>query len=202
MNSFRLPRPIALIPLAWALLLAGNVRAEPADWEIDAEHFSVAFAAEHMGFQQQLGMFLEAAGGFRYDPETRELGAGRVEIKAASVFTNHQRRDDHLRGRDFLDSAQHPLILFEATGYTAREGDPQGGILAGNLTLLGNTQPVELEVTINRQARYPFGHRRETLGISAHTTILRSRWGMDYAVADNLVGDAVTLRFEFEAVRR
>ena len=67
--------------------------------------------------------------------------------------------------------------------------------------MLGETHPVVLQVTINKQAKYPFGHRRETLGLSVHTTISRSLWGMDYGVADNLVGDEVTLRFEFEALR-
>ena len=185
-----------LLLMSWA-----GVSAEPAEWEIDGEHFSIAFAADHVGFQQQLGLFLEGSGRFRFDPETQELSSGRIEIQADSVFSNHSRRDNHLRSDDFLDADRHPLIIFEATGYAPGEnGD--SGVLTGNLTLLGNTHPVELEVTINKNARYPFGHRRETLGISARTTILRSRWGMDYGVADNLVGDTVTLRFEFEALRQ
>lgn len=186
--------------LAGLVLAAGCAQAEPADWEIDPAHFSIGFEIGHAGYQQQLGLFLDASGSFRYDPETRELDEGRVEVQADSIFTDHEERDDHVRGEDFLDTANHPLIVFEATGYTPR--GESGGTLAGDLTLLGNTHPVELDVTINRHADYPFGHRRETLGISARTTIQRSRWGMDYGVADNLVGDEVTLRFEFEALRQ
>jgi polyisoprenoid-binding protein YceI len=188
--------------LATLLMCCGNgASAEPADWQIDPEHFSISFAADHVGFQQQLGMFLEAEGSFRYDTETRQLSSGRVEIQADSVFSNHRRRDNHLRSDDFLNARRHPLIVFEASEYIpVSTGD--SGILAGNLTLLGNTHPVELEVTINKQDRYPFGHRRETLGISARTTILRSRWGMDYGIADNLVGDEITLRFEHEALQQ
>jgi polyisoprenoid-binding protein YceI len=59
-----------------------------------------------------------------------------------------------------------------------------------------------MQVTLNKRERYPFGHRQETLGISASTTIQRSQWGMDYGVSNNLVGDAVDLRFEFEAIRQ
>lgn len=49
------------------LLALGAVPAlaEMADWEIDAEHFSIAFEAGHIGYQQQLGFFLEASGNFR-----------------------------------------------------------------------------------------------------------------------------------------
>ena len=174
--------------------------AEPADWEIDAEHFSIAFEAGHIGFQQQLGFFLEASGSFSYDTETQQLGAGRVEINAESIFSNNEDRDDHLRGRDFLNARRHPLIVFEASEYIPV--DASTGTLKGNLTIIGETHPVELNVFLNKQARYPFGHRKETLGISANAVINRSQWGMDYGVGNNMVGDEVKLRFEFEAIQQ
>ena len=178
----------------------GSAYAAPVDWKMDPDHLSVAFEIEHIGYQQQIGMFREARGSFRYDPETHELAEGRFEVDAASVFTAHDERDEHVRNDDFLDVENHPAIVFEATGYTPGEGN--GGTLAGDLTLLGQTHPVELDVTINKRAEYPFGHGKETLGVSARTTIKRSRWGMDYAVSNNLVGDEVALRFEFEAIRQ
>ena len=191
----------SLALLALSMFSVGQVQAEPADWEIDPEHFSIAFEAGHVGYQKQLGLFLEGSGSFRYDPEARELSSGRVEIQAGSIFTNLNARDNHLRGRDFLNARRNPLIVFEATEYAPGD-DAVSGTLTGNLTLLGESHPVVLDVTINKQAEYPFGHRRETLGISAHTTILRSLWGMDYGVEGDLVGDEVTLRFEFEALRQ
>ncbi len=194
---------LSLAMLAPLVLTIGHAQAEPADWEIDAEHFSIAFEAEHIGFQKQLGMFLEGSGRFNYDPENRRLSTGRVEIQAASIFSNNDDRDKHLSGRDFLNVKRNPAIVFEATGFApGNDVAAKRGTLTGNLTLLGETHPVELEVIINKQAKYPFGHRKETLGISAHTTILRSQWGMDYGVAKDLVGDEVTLRFEFEAIRQ
>lgn len=186
--------------LAPALLLAGNAGAEPADWRIDPEHFSIAFDVEHIGYQRQIGLFRDASGSFRYDPEANELVEGRVVVEADSVFTDHDERDRHLRDDDFLDADDHPEIVFEATGWTPEADDR--GTLAGRLTLLGRTHPVELDVTLNKRAEYPFGHGRETLGISARTTIARSGWGMDYAVDNGLVGDDVALRFEFEAIRQ
>lgn len=183
------------------LLTLQTAQAETADWEIDPAHFSIAFEASHVGYQQQLGMFLEGSGAFRYDPETGVLSSGRVEIQAGSIFTNHDARDNHLRGRDFLNARRNPLIVFEATEFSSGNDDARG-TLTGNLTLLGETHPVVLDIVINKRADYPFGHRSETLGISAQTTIVRSLWGMDYGVADDLVGDEVSLRFEFEALRQ
>ena len=195
-------RSLLLALLCPWMLAAGVARAEPADWIIDGEHFSISFAAGHIGYQQQMGLFLEGSGSFRYDPEAGQLSSGRVEIQAASIFSNHDARDEHLRGRDFLNAERHPVIVFEATGFEPADQQSMQGTLRGNLTLLGQTHPVALQVTINKRERYPFAHRREVLGISAHTTILRSQWGMDYGVANALVGDEVSLRFELEAIRQ
>ena len=194
-------RTQSILTLLAALTLAGtSAQAEPVDWEIDPEHFSIAFEIDHMGFQRQIGLFLDASGRFRFDPETEELVDGRVEVGAASVFTDHDERDGHVRGEDFLDAEDHPDIVFEATAFEPAENG--SGTLSGELTMLGKTHPVELQARINKRASYPFGHGKETLGISARTTIKRSRWGMDYAVSNNLVGDEVALRFEFEAIRQ
>jgi polyisoprenoid-binding protein YceI len=190
----------ALIGLV--VLPGSTARAELAVWEIDSEHFSIAFEVEHIGYQQQLGMFLEGSGQFRYDPERRMLDSGRIEISADSVFTNLDDRDEHLKGRDFLNVRRYPAIVFQADKLTLDPSSPTTGTLTGTLTMLDTSQPVELLVNINKRERYPFGHRKETLGISASTTINRSQWGMDYGVGNALVGDAVKLRFEFEAIRQ
>ena len=174
--------------------------AEPENFEIDKEHFSIGFLVEHVGYASTLGQFLEAEGSFVYDESANELNEGEVIIKANSVFTNHQRRDKHLKDDDFLNTDRHETIRFEATQW--RPTGNQTGTLVGDLTLLGQTRAVELNVTINKSAKYPFGHGQHTLGISARTTIERSDWGMTYGVEDGLVGDEVELIFEFEAIQQ
>ena len=183
------------------LCTSGLLIAQSARWEIDPEHFSIVFEVEHIGYQSQLGLFLEGSGEFDFDPETFEFFSGRVEIQAESIFSNNDDRDDHLRGRDFLNSRRHPTILFEASEFLLNQ-QRSGGELRGNLTLLGKTNPTTLIVKLNKFARYPFGHRKETIGISASTVIERSKWGMDYGVSNYMVGDKVILRFEFEAVQK
>ncbi|MFY0990022.1 YceI family protein [Halomonas sp. C05BenzN] len=176
------------------------VAAEPHTYEIDPEHFSIGFLTEHVGYADLLGMFLEGSGEFVYDDETRELHSARVEISADSVFSNHEERDNHLRSNDFLDAGRYPTIVFEATGFEAHSDSE--GTLEGELTLLGETRPVTLDVTLNKAEVYPFGHEQYTLGLSARTTIARSDWGMTYGVDNGMVGDEVTLIFELEALRQ
>lgn len=84
--------------------------------------------------------------------------------------------------------------------YDEQTGDNTGTV-TGDLTLLGQTRPVDIDVTLNKAAEYPFGHEEYTLGISAETAIKRSDWGMTYGVDNGMVGDEVTLRFGFEAIK-
>ncbi len=145
-------------------------------------------------------MFLEGQGEFVYDEQTRELHSGRVEIATDSVFTNHEERDNHLRSNDFLDARRYSTIVFEVTDFEARSDSE--GTLEGELTLLGETRPLTLDVTLNKADVYPFGHGQHTLGLSARTTIARSDWGMTYGVDNGMVGDEVELILELEAIRQ
>lgn len=185
------------------LMLATTLAAQAGDakYVIDREHFSIGFMVEHIGYADTLGQFLEAEGSFVYDEAANELREGEVLVQADSVFTNHEQRDEHLRNDDFLEADQHATIRFEATDWQPAADDPGRGTLEGQLTLLGETRPVSLDVTLNKAAEYPFGHGEYTLGVSARTTIRRSEWGMTYGVERNLVGDEVELIFEFEAIR-
>lgn len=188
--------------LALALLLlfpAFNLQAEPRQYTIDPEHFAIQFGINHLGYETVLGFFLKAEGQFQYDAEAGTVPSGKVTVASDSVFTNHEERDHHVRSSDFLSADKYPMIVYQVTGFE-KTGDNTGK-LRGDLTLRGQTHPVTLMVTLNKAAVYPFGHESYTLGLSAHTTIKRSEWGMTYALDPLLVGDEVELRFEFEAIR-
>ncbi|MCR8915773.1 YceI family protein [Marinobacter panjinensis] len=173
--------------------------AEPETYVIDDEHFSMAFEVMHIGYAPVMGMFRDVEGQFEYDEEKKQLTSGKLTFKSKSVFTNHDKRDDHLRKDDFLNSGKFPDITFEVTGFEAT-GD-NTGIVTGDLTLLGQTRSVAVDVTLNESAEYPIGHEDYTLGMTAETTIKRSEWGMTYGIEDDLVGDQVRMRFGLEAVR-
>jgi polyisoprenoid-binding protein YceI len=191
------PTARLLIPLMLPLWTPAAL-AEPRSFTIDRDHLSIVFLVDHIGYQRQIGQFLEAGGSFVYDAEANLLTEGEVTIEADSVFTNHDRRDRHLRNDDFLDAGEYPEIRFVVTGHRVDEGNRHQ--VDGDLTLLGQTRPVRLEVTLNKAADYPFGHGEYTLGLSARTTIRRSEWGMDYGLSGGLVGDEVELWFELEAI--
>ncbi|MDU9004368.1 YceI family protein [Sedimentitalea todarodis] len=178
-------------------LAATSVQAAPAQYSLDPEHTLVAFTVEHIGYARVLGVFSEVSGTFTYDAETQELSDVSVTVGAASVDTFHDARNGHVNAGDFLDTGNFREITF-----TASEGSPLGensGTVTGDLSMLGQSHPVTLDVTLNKAAEYPFGHKKFTLGLSITAEIMRSEWGMTYAVENGLVGDAVSILIETEA---
>ncbi len=192
-------RQLPVVAFVAAALAAAPATAEPQAYEIDPEHFSIGFLAQHLDFADVIGMFLEGEGSFTYDADTKTVSDLRVEIVADSVFTNHKRRDRHLRSPDFLNAREFPNIVF--TGTAAEALTDNTGTVTGELQLLGQTRPVTLDVTLVNAAVYPFGHEKFTLGISARTAFTRSQFGMSYGIGD-LVGDEIELMFEFEAIQQ
>lgn len=192
--------PIRRWTLALLLLVpAFHLNAEPRHYTIDPDHFAIQFGINHLGYETVLGFFLDAQGEFQYDAEAGTVPSGKVTVATKSVFTNHDERDHHVRSSDFLSADDFPTIVYQVTGFE-KTGDNTGKLM-GNLTLRGQTHPVTLDVTLNKAAVYPFGHKSYTLGLSARTTIRRSDWGMTYALDPLLVGDEVDLRFELEAIQ-
>lgn len=181
-------------------LFATAATAVPKTYKLDPEHTIVAFMVDHLGFSRMLGRFNKVSGGFVYDEETQTLSNLRVVVETASVDTHHKRRDNHVRSKDFLHVKKYPQMIFEAGG-----GVPEGpdrGTVPGRLTLLGQTKPLTLDVTLNKSAVYPFGHSRHTLGISARAAVNRSEYGMTYGVAAGMVGDVVDIIIEIEAIQQ
>ena len=184
--------------LACLLLTAGAARAEEARYRLDPDHTVVAFEASHIGYASVIGLFQHVTGSFRFDDATRTLSDLRVDVELASVFTNHAKRDEHLRSAEFLDAASQPVASFVMTGAEAL-GDDHGRI-TGDLTLRHTSRPVTLDVRLNRLGPYPFGGSY-VLGASATTTVKRSEFGSTYAVENGWVADEIPVRIEIEAIR-
>jgi polyisoprenoid-binding protein YceI len=180
-----------------------QAQAQAARYEIDPDHLTVAFLVDHIGYAKTLGMFRTARGSYSFDEASARLSAVRIEVETASVFSNQRKRDEHLKGPDFLNSSEFPRMVFSAD--TARRTGDRTFEIAGQLQLLGKTQPLTLQATWNKSAESPmggFGRKPYVMGVSARGSFKRSAFGMNYAVANGWVGDEVSLIIEFEAVRQ
>lgn len=175
------------------------VQAEPATYKLDPDHLSVGFLVEHIGYAKVLGLFRAARGGFVFDEAKPDLRDVRIEIDTRSVFSNQAKRDEHLKGADFLNAAEFPRMVFTAAA-ARRTGDRTFAI-DGQLELLGQSKPMTLDATWNKSANSPIADTYVT-GVSARGQFKRSAFGMNYGVGNGWVGDTVELIVEFEAIRQ
>ncbi|MCV0440831.1 MAG: YceI family protein [Hydrogenophaga sp.] len=194
---------LSTFALCAALLASSPAQAQAARYELDPDHTTVAFLVDHVGYAKVLGLFRSARGSYKFDEATATLSEVRIEVETASVFSNQRKRDEHLKGPDFLNSGEFPRMVFTAGG-ARRTGDRTFEI-AGQLELLGKSLPLTLQATWNKSAESPLGgplRKPYVMGVSARGSFKRSTYGMNYAVANGWVGDEVPLIIEFEAVRQ
>jgi len=183
------------------ILLPLTVWASEEEYIIDKSHFSIGFLVEHVGYARTLGMFRDIDGSYIHDVKNKKINDINIIINTDSVFTNDEKRDEHLKSPDFLHVDKYPEMVFKATDIKINNDET---IINGNLTLLGITKPLVLTGKINKIGKYPFGGiiKPYVMGISAKGTIKRSDHAMMYAIKDNLVGDEIDLIIEFEARRQ
>jgi len=191
-------RTTGLLALCLAAI-STPAKAEPANYELDPNHITVAFLVDHLGYAKVLGMFRAARGSFSFDEATAALGNVRIEVDTQSVFSNYASRDRHLKSADFLNSTQFPRMVFTAAG-AKRTGDRTFEI-PGQLELLGKSQPLTLNATWNKSGPSPID-KVYTMGVSARGSFKRSSYGMNYGVDNGWVGDEIPLIIEFEAQRK
>jgi polyisoprenoid-binding protein YceI len=167
-------------------------------WNLDPSHANVDFSVKHMAISTVRGSFkLFSASG-----ETNAAGVPTklsMELDAASVNTNSEQRDGHLRSPDFFDVANHPKITFTSTKVS---GTPSDLTIVGDLTIRGVTKSVTLTGDMSSPIKDPWGNQRTSLAVSGK--IKRSEFGLTWNQALEmggvLVSDEVKLEIEAQAV--
>jgi len=192
--------PVRTLCAAFLVALAAvSARAEPARYELDPEHLTAAFLVDHIGYAKVLGLFRAARGSYSFDEATAALSQVRIEVDTQSVFSNYAKRDQHLKSADFLNSAEFPRMVFTAAN--AKRTGERSFEIAGQLELLGRSQPLTLSATWNKSGTSPID-KNYIMGVSARGSFKRSAYGMRYGVDNSWVGDEVALIIEFEARRK
>lgn len=185
-----------------ALLHAGALAAlacAPAwaeDFTLDPGHTSVNFKIDHLGISETYGRFNDVAGEIDLDRENPEDSSVTVVIDASSIDTNHEERDDHLRGEEFFAVETYPTITFTSTEIEMT-GEKTAKV-TGDLTLRGVTRPVTFDATLVHFGPHPMRPEQEVLGVTATGQIKRSDYGMTTFLP--MIGDEVELFISAEAV--
>jgi polyisoprenoid-binding protein YceI len=165
-------------------------------WAIDPSHSTVGFSVRHLMVSKVRGRFQEFSGAIT----VAEDGTPSVtaEIQVASITTDNEQRDNHLRAADFFDAEQFPTATFTSTGVRAKGED---FVVDGDFTLHGVTRPVELKLEFNG-VNPGMGHG-PVAGFEASTVINRRDFGISIDMplegGGAVVGDKIAITLEIEA---
>ena len=163
--------------LLLSTLAAAIFSASAADtYTIDNAHSSVGFAVKHLMVTTTKGQFKDYTGTIQYDAKDISKSSVKVTIKTASINTDNNDRDNHLRSPDFFDATKNPDITFESTKIV-KQG--LGYEAAGKLTIKGVTKDVKIPFTINGPVKDPWGNTR--IGVEGGLTINRQDFGVSWS---------------------
>jgi polyisoprenoid-binding protein YceI len=173
-----------------------SAHAAPETWRFDPIHSQVWFSADHEHFSHPLGRLRIKDGWFQFDASDWSASRVDVVIDLISADMGDAKWSDTVKSAQFLDTGRWPSAHFVSRS-VERKG-AMSGVIHGELTLHGATQPVDVAFTLNRIGTDPYSFKRKA-GFSATARLHRSAFGMNrYA---DVVGEDIPLRFEIESIR-
>lgn len=179
----------------FAFVAIGAAAVAQTTWTIDNVHSKVGFAVAHMGVAETEGKFNEYQGTVVTKGNDFDGAEVSFTAKTASIDTDNEKRDGHLKSADFFDAAKYPEISFK--GKLVKTGDKYK--LKGNLTMHGTTKPVEFDVTGGNVVDTGRGVKS---GFKFAGTINRKDYGLTWSnstpTGELVVGDDVDLSIKVE----
>jgi polyisoprenoid-binding protein YceI len=170
-------------------------------WKLDPAHSSVEFSVKHLGIATVRGNFNEFEGTLEIGDDLESARAYGT-VQSASVSTNEDQRDDHLRSEDFFHAEVHPELSFASTAI--RPVDEDTFEIEGDLTMRGVTRPITLRAELQGTESDPWGNER--VGLEVTGQLNRGDWGMTFNQAlgsgNMLVSDRVKLSLDISAVKQ
>ncbi|MEI5526621.1 YceI family protein [Streptomyces brasiliscabiei] len=178
-----------------------ELAALTGDYTIDASHTTIGFTARHAMVTNVKGGFLDFSGSLHLDGSDPSRSTASIDVKMESIDTGNADRDGHLKSADFFKTDEFPTMTFRSTGAEALGGDDYR--ITGDLSILGTTRPLTIDLEFNGSAKDPFGNER--VGFEGKAEILRSEWGLTWNAALEtggvLVSDKIKLSFDISAIR-
>ena len=169
-------------------------------YTVDNAHASVGFTVRHLVISKVRGRFDTFDAKILIDPADITKSSMQGTIKVASINTDNEKRDKHLRSPDFFDAEQHPEITF-LSKRIQKNGDAY--VMIGDFTMRGVTKEITLPFTVTE----PIVHRNKTrVGFEAELQIDRQDYGISYnTVADTgglVVSNEVKIEINGEAIKQ
>lgn len=170
-------------------------------YNLEKSHAFLTWTVKHNGISSYSVNFTDFDADLVFDADNPESSQLAVSINPAALNTNHPDPDAKAEWENelatdakFMNANEFPSITFVSTAVTAT-GEFEGTV-TGDLTFLGVTKPVTLDVSYGGVANPPWFGQRDVIGFTASTTISRSDFGQTAVAA--FASDEVVVEFSGE----
>ncbi|MFY4717408.1 YceI family protein [Streptomyces sp. LaBMicrA B280] len=178
-----------------------DLAALTGDYTIDPAHTTIEFVARHAMVTNVRGGFQDFSGSLHLDGQDPAKSTATLDITMASIDTGNADRDGHLKSADFFKIDEFPTMTFRSTRAESLGGEDYR--ITGDLSLLGVTRPITIDLEFNGVAKDPFGNERA--GFEGKAELLRSEWGLTWNAALEtggvLISDKIKLNFDVSAIK-
>jgi len=168
-------------------------------WTVDASHTSVGFTVKHMMVSKVRGRFTGVEGTIEGNPEDLTGANINFTINAATIHTNSDDRDNHLRSADFFDTETFPTITFVSTDIS-KKGSTKYDV-TGDMTVKDVTKKVTFEAEYEGTGKNPWGI--DVAAFEVEGKISRKEFGLTWNQALEaggvLVGDDIKITIDLQA---
>ena len=189
-------RVVPYVPLAFLLLAPVAALAAPDGYSFDPVHTRVLFAVSHAGFSQAMGTVSGSSGRLWFDPDDWHVAKLAVRVPLSRLDMGDPKWSKAVGARNLLDVGKFPDATFVSTRIEPK--DAQHGRVCGTMTIRDVSHDACMDVTFNQLKHHPLPPFRRTAGFSAVATLSRKDFGI--TAWPGVIGDAVTLRIEAEAL--
>ncbi|WP_037582476.1 YceI family protein [Phaeacidiphilus oryzae] len=178
-----------------------DLSALTGDYTVDPSHTTLGFVARHAMVTNVKGSFTDFTGTLHLDGTDPSKSTASFDVQMASIETGSPDRDGHLKSADFFKIDEFPTMTFRSTSAESLGGEDYR--ITGDLSILGTTKPISIDLEYSGAAKDPFGNER--VGFEGTATINRSEWGLSWNAALEtggvLVSDKIKLTFDISAIR-
>ena len=183
--------------LCWlAAFLLPPAHAASASYRYDMVHSQIVFSISHDGYSRPFGRLHIAQGWLRFDPDDWSTAATELDIDLAGVDMGDADWSKAVCKPALLDCARHRYAQFVSSSVERK--DDHHGVLHGQLTLRGISQPLSVPFTFNRVASTIYG-LHTIAGFSATAMLDREAFGITANAGS--IGQQVSVWLELEAIR-
>ncbi len=185
-----------------ALLMAFTLTAAAqSNWSFDKAHTTVGFEVTHLVISEVEGHFGSYEGTVKTKGDDFEGASVNFTVDIASIDTDNDKRDAHLRSDDFFNAEKFPKMMFKST--SMKKTGKNTYKLYGNLTIRDVTKPVVLDVKHNGTVKDPWGNTKAGFAMSGSLDRFdyNLKWNKLTEMGGAVVGKEVRLDIDVQLMK-